>query len=150
MRAVSVLANNTVGICTLQTGSEVRFLNSEELSPIKSSALPAQLPRPGRSQLDSTLQLHKQFINPTSGLHITSNNQLSSSQALILINIWNRQSNVVPEPVALDLKDVGFHGNLQFHQTGKHPLLNRVFKLPVGQAQRNLSSYKVYNTRFRK
>ena len=33
----------------LQSAAEVEFLNSEELSLIKSSPLPAQLPRPGRS-----------------------------------------------------------------------------------------------------
>ena len=43
--------------------TEVEFLNSEELILIKSSPLPAQLPRPGRSQLHSTLQPHEWFIN---------------------------------------------------------------------------------------
>ena len=49
-RVVSISASSVdpMGWVPL-TYSEVEFLNSEELSLIKSSPLPAQLPRPGRS-----------------------------------------------------------------------------------------------------
>ena len=36
-------------VCVFCKTTEVEFLKSEELSLIKSSPLPAQLPRPGRS-----------------------------------------------------------------------------------------------------